>query len=425
MSTTVNTGWLLDADREKFAPKTLTSQVISPNGTILEDQLNEFSRGANYFVCNTPALDAVKHVSCIEDFKLVEGTEIIVKFTYGSATSNAISLSVNNLPAIPINYRGYASYIILKDASLYTFRYNGNVWDLLGDPIKEYTLNSFNVMATPTELNYCSGAKSNFQKQIDNIEKNIITNDKTVYVSPDGSDTTGDGSETNPWKTISKAIDGAPISRPGKQNNYSINVASGTYTENIQVYERQLQLCLLGNVVIKPTDVNTETFGVHRNARVSILSDSNNKKSLIIEGGKFGFYVNYDSTLIIGNLSDLVFSNITDRCINITHRAYVSVSGIDGNFIVNESCRLSSIVKIENGSHAEFDISWNINSASTCSSYAFASLTNSYLLIKHLTIPNTYAKGIYSIYGAKINLTEVTNNATEPTHTSIGGVING
>ena len=42
---TVNIGWLKDSNGEKFAPKTLSSQVINSDGIILEDviqtKLNE------------------------------------------------------------------------------------------------------------------------------------------------------------------------------------------------------------------------------------------------------------------------------------------------------------------------------------------------------------------------------------------------
>ena len=40
MSTIVNTGWLKDNNGEKFAPKTLSSQVVTSDGTILESKIN-------------------------------------------------------------------------------------------------------------------------------------------------------------------------------------------------------------------------------------------------------------------------------------------------------------------------------------------------------------------------------------------------
>lgn len=40
----IKTGWLKDANGEKFAPKTLTSQVQTSDGTLLEEKIqNEIS----------------------------------------------------------------------------------------------------------------------------------------------------------------------------------------------------------------------------------------------------------------------------------------------------------------------------------------------------------------------------------------------
>lgn len=41
MSTTVKTGWLKDKEGNKFAPKTLTSQVQTSDGILLEDKIKE------------------------------------------------------------------------------------------------------------------------------------------------------------------------------------------------------------------------------------------------------------------------------------------------------------------------------------------------------------------------------------------------
>lgn len=39
MSNIVKTGWLIDKSENKFAPKTLSSQVVTPDGIILEDKI--------------------------------------------------------------------------------------------------------------------------------------------------------------------------------------------------------------------------------------------------------------------------------------------------------------------------------------------------------------------------------------------------
>lgn len=39
MSNIVKTGWLIDKSGEKFSPKTLSSQVVTPDGILLEDKI--------------------------------------------------------------------------------------------------------------------------------------------------------------------------------------------------------------------------------------------------------------------------------------------------------------------------------------------------------------------------------------------------
>lgn len=43
MSTTVKTGWLKDSNGEKFAPKTLISQVQASDGSLLEDKISDLN----------------------------------------------------------------------------------------------------------------------------------------------------------------------------------------------------------------------------------------------------------------------------------------------------------------------------------------------------------------------------------------------
>lgn len=60
-----------------------------------------------------------------------------------------------------------------------------------------------------------------------------LTGHKAVYVATTGSDSVGDGSQANPYATISKAIS----TIPANLNGYTarIYIAAGTYTENVTV----------------------------------------------------------------------------------------------------------------------------------------------------------------------------------------------
>ena len=86
----------------------------------------------NYGTCSTAAATATKTVDCA-GFKLVTGAEITVKFT---VTNNATkpTLNVNGTGARPIFYRGSpiaTGYLAV--GRVYTFRYDGAHYELVGD----------------------------------------------------------------------------------------------------------------------------------------------------------------------------------------------------------------------------------------------------------------------------------------------------
>jgi hypothetical protein len=47
MSTTIKTGWLNDKNGDKFAPKTLTSQVQTNDGVLLDTKLDEIKESVD------------------------------------------------------------------------------------------------------------------------------------------------------------------------------------------------------------------------------------------------------------------------------------------------------------------------------------------------------------------------------------------
>lgn len=64
----------------------------------------------------------------------------------------------------------------------------------------------------------------------DSIKADIgLSGDTTVFVSKSGSDTLGNGTSSNPYLTITKAIDSLPKNLNGK--NAIINIGAGTYNE--------------------------------------------------------------------------------------------------------------------------------------------------------------------------------------------------
>lgn len=87
---------------------------------------------SNYGICSTSATATEKIVDC-EDFSLVNGTEITVKFLSSNTVDN-ITLNVNNTGAKDIYYKDtpIARNYLQKNGT-YSFRYNGTYYEFVGD----------------------------------------------------------------------------------------------------------------------------------------------------------------------------------------------------------------------------------------------------------------------------------------------------
>jgi hypothetical protein len=68
--------------------------------------------------------------------------------------------------------------------------------------------------------------------------------DVGIYVSPRGSDRTGNGSASNPYRTIGRALQAIPLS---VSQHYIINLAAGTYREQINISGRYFGSTHVGN----------------------------------------------------------------------------------------------------------------------------------------------------------------------------------
>jgi hypothetical protein len=84
MSTTVKTGWLKDKNGDKFAPKTLLSQVQTNDGTPLEDKLQQ------------DIADAVANVEIAVDSALSTTSTNPVQNKVITASINTLTTNVNS-----------------------------------------------------------------------------------------------------------------------------------------------------------------------------------------------------------------------------------------------------------------------------------------------------------------------------------------
>ncbi len=129
------------------ATKLATARSI--NGMSFDGSANRI----NFGVCSTSAATAAKTVACT-GFALITGAEITVFFNTTNTAANP-TLNVNNTGAKPIYYRGAAiSAGYLAANRIYTFRYTGSAYSLVGDINTNTTYNN----ATTTAAGLMSAA---------------------------------------------------------------------------------------------------------------------------------------------------------------------------------------------------------------------------------------------------------------------------
>lgn len=118
------------------ATKLATARNI--NGISFDGSANRI----NFGVCSTSAATAAKTVACT-GFALMTGAEITVFFNTTNTAANP-TLNVNNTGAKPIYYRGAAiSAGYLAANRIYTFRYTGSAYSLVGDINTNTTYSNF------------------------------------------------------------------------------------------------------------------------------------------------------------------------------------------------------------------------------------------------------------------------------------------
>jgi parallel beta-helix repeat protein len=133
------------------------------------------------------------------------------------------------------------------------------------------------------------------------------------YVSTTGSDTTGDGSSGNPWLTINYAISQAI-------NDDTINVAAGTYTEQV-VINKNLTLSGTGNPMIKaPASPNGYKFpeGAGNTWDPIVLAFGGTADGSFNITGTGQVTVNISGITVDGN--DRIPSVLTRRAVGILYR---------------------------------------------------------------------------------------------------------
>lgn len=177
---------------------------------------------------------------------------------------------------------------------------------------------------------------------VDELETIGITpiSDSIIYVSPSGSDAAGDGTESAPFATIQRAIDS--ISKNIGDRNITINIASGTYTEDIVIsgfYGGILRLTF-GAVTIRSISIyetivymsgtsltlaaSGKTYGIYLHRAANVIA----QVPITINGAVNGIYATFGSTFA-GNQAIVV--NSCTYAIAAMYTAHVYISALSGS----------------------------------------------------------------------------------------------
>lgn len=185
----------------------------------------------------------------------------------------------------------------------------------------------------------------------------ILQENETIYVSTSGNDASGDGSESYPFATIQHAIDSIPKDLANRE--ITINIASGTYSENVEVagfYGGTLRFAL-GEVVAKSfvlyeTDViingtsltlnasgNVYGFRCHRGANAIFQC------ALTVNGSTNGVFVSYGSRFSCRNVT---INSCTNAIVcNFAAHLYIgTLSGSKNNNGVSVAAGIASFESV-------------------------------------------------------------------------------
>ena len=213
------------------------------------------SLGQGYGTCETAEATTAKVVT-LSSYSISTGGVVAVKFTY-AVPANA-TMNINSKGAKNIFYRGAAITAgIIKAGDIGVFIYDGTQYHLLTvdrDEDTTYTLGSFGVTATAselnvldgitattTELNYVDGVTSNIQTQIDNITNGTKTVSKATSATSAtyattatkaGSATSATNASTAEYASLANKATSATSATYASTATKATSATSATYSTN-------------------------------------------------------------------------------------------------------------------------------------------------------------------------------------------------
>lgn len=203
-----------------------------------------------------------------------------------------------------------------------------------------------NTNAKPLEINKGGTGASSSEKARTNLgvysksevdsKVSVLSEDINIYISPSGSDSTGDGSSSNPYATFNKVLSFIGSKKIDAQ--ISVYVKAGTYNEELKL----LYLSGAGRVRILGDSSSSVSFSSCRVDGNTLKGIEIHKIKISKESGTSTLYmrentsyVNFYSMLFSGVYIDTSASNVTiDSCSfsNVTTAMSISAGSGAGGF---------------------------------------------------------------------------------------------
>ena len=176
----------------------------------------------------------------------------------------------------------------------------------------------------------------------DSIQADIgLSVPTSIYVSGAGSDTLGNGTSSNPYKTINKALSSLPKNLNGVRA--SIMIAAGTYNETVNVdrfYGGRIVLSgtsgasiTIGGLVINsckvlidPINLTVGSGGIFIESQGMLYSSGNNP--IVVNGAAEGVTLRYGAVL---DLNQLTINNASTRALQVQYGSTASVGTLSGS----------------------------------------------------------------------------------------------
>ncbi len=172
-------------------------------------------------------------------------------------------------------------------------KYNGKLYHFpLGCLAKNVETNAEKRFTSDVEINGLKKSLESVQTALGG-KANVLTVNRTVYVSGAGSDEDGDGTEGAPYRSIQHALENVPVINGNYE--YTISIGAGTY-EGFIAKNVSATIELNGDITISdsktyPIEIDDSNIKINGNDHViNVTGDGDGALLYIHNGGRLNAY---------------------------------------------------------------------------------------------------------------------------------------